>query len=126
MAGPVREPVLLLRLMAEVGGAGEAEEELRLIVPRIEGYAAIEKHTIERYWKIPAYWEITLHLRPLGSAQGVYERLLGLAEGGWTRGAADEADGDRWAVWNAAPGVELLTPRIRWAELQLRSSGATA
>lgn len=81
---------------------------------------------MERYWKTPAYWEITFHLRPLGSAPAVYERLLDLAEGGWTRGEADEADGDRRAVWNAAPGVELLTPRIRWAELQSWRADETA
>lgn len=120
----MNRPTLLLRLMAEVDSAAEAEAELRRVAPRIEAHAAVTQHAIERYWKIPAYWEITLHLRPLGPAPDVYERLLGLAEGGWTHGEPDEDGGGRWAVWNAAPGAVLLTPRIRWAELQLWSSGS--
>ncbi|HYJ79125.1 MAG TPA: hypothetical protein VEW03_05975 [Longimicrobiaceae bacterium] len=109
---------MLLRLMAEVGSAAEGEEELRRAVAVI-ALATVERALVEQYWKIPAYWEITLHLRPAGSPVDLFERLLGLAAAGWTLGDAGD---DRWAVWNWSPGVEFLTPRIRWAELQLRAS----
>ena len=113
---------LLLRLMAQVQDAAEAEKEMRLVAPQIEGYAAIEKHVIEPYWKIPAYQEITLYLRPRDNPSMAYDSLVALAESGWTHGGSEE---DRWGVWNAAaPGTVLLSPRIRWAELQLWYSDA--
>lgn len=106
--------MLLLRLMVEVDDEAQAEEELRRAAAFL-ALATVEKQEIEQYWKIPAYWEITLHLRPEGPPLDPFERLLALATAGWTIG--DPID-DRWAVWNWSPGVEFLTPRTRWAELQ--------
>jgi hypothetical protein len=84
-----------------------------------EPHAAVARHTVEPYWKDPAFWDVTLYLRSAEPARTLFERLLALAERGWTVGEAEDADEDRWAVWNPAPGVELLTPRVRWAELQV-------
>ena len=104
--------MLLLRLMVEVDDAAQAEAETRRATSSIA--ATVERESIEQYWKIPAYWEITLQLRPIASSLDLYERLVATVAEGWTLG---EPDGDgRWAVWNWSPGAEFLTPRTRWAE----------
>lgn len=112
---------LLLRLMVEVGSVAEAEEVKNGVAPQIEPYAVIEKYTIETYWKIPAYHEVALFLRPHGDPSRAYNGLIDLAQGGWTHGGSPQ---DRWTVWNPSPGALLLSSEIKWAELQLWYSEA--
>lgn len=107
--------MLLLRLMVEVDDEAQAEDELRRAVSFV-ALATVERRHIEQYWKIPEYWEIALHLRPAGSPLELFERLHALVAGGWTLG---DPGSHRWAVWNWSPGVEFLTPRVRWAEIQV-------
>ncbi|HEX2202472.1 MAG TPA: hypothetical protein VHG91_04215 [Longimicrobium sp.] len=112
---------LLLRAMVEVGSAAEAGMEARRIAARVAPFAEVARSTAARYEKVPYYWEVTLYLRPAaGSARALFERLRSEAAAGWTAGAGHDDDDDgRWAVWNAVPGAQLLSPRVRWAELQL-------
>ena len=107
---------LLLRLMVEMLNVASAEKETSMITSQIEAYAAIENHTVEQYWKIPAYQEITLYLRPHGNPHAAYNSLVASATSGWTHGGSEK---DRWAVWNPAPGAALLSPNVKWAELSL-------
>jgi hypothetical protein len=115
------EPIILLRLFVEVGGEAEAEAEKREVVSRLEREGTVTVHRFERYWKIAENWEISLYLHPAGPALDVYERLVAMAEAGWTIGELTdgEVEQERWSVWNAAPGVEFLTPRLVWAHVEL-------
>ena len=113
------EPTLVLRVIADAATHAEAEDEVRRILPRMEAAVPVERWTAKEYWKFPDSWEITLRLRPGGDPLGAYGRVLGLVREGWTVGKHDPGDRFRWAVWNRAPGVELLSPGVRWAEVQL-------
>jgi hypothetical protein len=109
---------IIFRLMAEVPTNESAESEVVRITPQIQRHATIQNHTVEQYWKIPAYQEITLTLKPNPSLITAYDGLVLLAESGWTHGG--EQDGwSQCSVWNPVPKTELLSPSIKWAELSL-------
>lgn len=117
MRAPGTPPLmLLLRLMVEVGSADEAEAQAREAAARLAPYGRNRGHTVEPYWKIPEYWEITCYVDPAGPPHSAYAQVLALAEAGWTTGGDEE---DPWAVWNAEPGAALLAERVRWAEMRL-------
>ena len=113
------EPPLVLRVIAEAATRAEAEDEVRRMVPRVERIAPVERESIEEYWKFPDSWDVTLYLRAGGDPLATYGRLLRLTDEGWTIGEHDPEDRFRWAVWNRAPGVELLSPRVTWAQLDV-------
>jgi hypothetical protein len=114
------EPTILLRLFVEVASQDEAEAEMRRIIPELEGFGRVAPREVERYWKIPENWEIA---HPAGSPLEAYERLIGLTGAEWEIGEVMEEDEDRWAVWNAAPGFQFLSPRVVWASVDLLSNG---
>ncbi|MBC8102635.1 MAG: hypothetical protein H7Z41_08615 [Cytophagales bacterium] len=83
---------ILLRLMAEVPNADEAETIIGSVASQIKAFAKIKKRTVEQYWKIPTYQEITFYLQPFGDADTAYNRLIALVQGAWTHGG-DNQDG---------------------------------
>jgi len=117
------EPIILLRLFVEVASQDEAEAEMRRIIPELEGFGTVAPRKVEQYWKIPENWEITFDLHPAGSPLEVYEQLIALTAAEWEIGEVMEEDEDRWAVWNAAPGFQFLSPRAVWASVDLLPKG---
>ncbi len=113
------EPIILLRLFVEVADQSEAEAEMREILARLEPFGTAEPRKVEQYWKIPENWEIAIDLHPSSSPLEAYERLIALTAAEWEIGEATEEEQDRWAVWNAAPGFEFLSPRAVWASVDL-------
>lgn len=108
---------LLLRVFLEVEDEARARDVLRSVIePTLAPHAGLRDVTIERYWKMPEWFEITADLDPLYDPMAVYDRLLALAEAGWTR-SDDRSSRD--AVWNPVSGALLLAPEVRWAHLQL-------
>ncbi|HEX6913099.1 MAG TPA: hypothetical protein VF142_22000 [Longimicrobium sp.] len=117
------EPIILLRLFVEVDSRAEAEAEVPRITSRLERFGAVETRKVEQYYKIEEYWEIALDLHPAGAPLEAYEGLIGMAAAGWKIGEVVDEQEDRWAVWNAEPGVEFLTPRVAWASVDLLPFG---
>lgn len=119
-------PLLVLRLISELPGADAdaAEAEAREAEARLLPVLAVTQRKVARYRKFADAWEITLHLSPADS--GTFDAVLALARAGWEGGdlPTEEFGEDRWAVWNPAAGAELLTPRVRWAHLDLFEAGA--
>ena len=114
---------LLLRVFVESGDTAHAADLLESeIVPTLARHTRIGDRTIERYGKIPEWYELTLHLQPLGDPRDAYDRVVGLASDGWT--SSDDAPGGD-TVWNPAPGSTFVTPEVRWAHLQLWFGDAT-
>lgn len=108
---------LLLRVFLHVEDEARARDVLQTVIePTLAPHAGMRDVTIEQYWKIPEWFEITLELDPTYEAHAVYDRLVALAEAGWTR--SDDAPG-RDAVWNPANSAVFLAPEVRWAHLQL-------
>ena len=104
-------------MFVETGDTAQAEDLLESeIVPTIARHARVGDRTIERYWKIPEWFELTLHLQPLGDPREAYDRVVGLAGDGWT--SCDDAPGGD-TVWNPTPRSTFLAPEVRWAHLQL-------
>lgn len=115
---------LVVRAMVEVASAAEAGMEARRISARVAPFAEVARSTVARYEKIAHFWEVTLHLHPPArSANAVFDRLRAEAAAGWTVGERGPEDVDRWAVWNAMPGLQLFSPRVQWAEIQLWREG---
>lgn len=119
-------PVIQVRAIAEVGDERGAEDEMRRIAPLLEALAPVVEVRVEEYPKFADNWSLSFVLRPAGFPHTLFERVLALAASGWTIGEVDaeEEDPERWAVWNEEPGVEFLTPRVRWAHVQLWDRGA--
>ncbi len=114
---------LLLRLLLQVEDEARARDVLLgVIEPTLAPHAGMRDVTIEQYWKIPEWFEITSELEPLYDPRAVYDRLLALAEAGWTR---SDDPSSRDAVWNPTTGAIFLAPEVRWAHLQLWLEEAT-
>jgi len=109
---------LLLRLYAELADAEEAEQLRCAITPQIEAHARIEEHESEPYWKIPAYYGLTLRLRPYGDPSMAFDNLVALSASGWTFSGGPLPHA-RDAVWNPSPGADFLSPKVKWAHLDL-------
>ena len=108
---------LLLRVFLQAEDEARARDVLRgVIEPTLAPHAGMRDVAVEQYWKIPEWFEITLELDPLYDPQAVYDRLLALAEAGWTR---SDDPSSRDAVWNPVGGTLFLAPEVRWAHLQL-------
>ena len=108
---------LLLRVFVETDDVAQAQHLLEgEIVPTLARHARIGDREIERYWKIPHWFELTLRLQPLGDAREAYQRVVGLARDGWT--SSDDAPGGD-TVWNPTADSTFLAPEVRWAHLQL-------
>ena len=123
----MQQVYLILRLMAEVGSETEAREVIDSIAPEIEACGKIEEQEIERYWKIPEYYEITLSVYPRveSSLRESFDCLIALSGSGWEFGDSTEeslhAGESAWAVWNPSSGQTLLSPTVRWVHLQTHS-----
>lgn len=110
---------LLLRVMTEVETADAAGAEVRMVLAALTTAATtVTSEPSERYWKIPAYWELTFWIDPSIPVHDAFDRLVDVAEAGWTV-SAPGMDVDRWAVWNAGGGTVLFTSRVRWASLEV-------
>jgi len=119
-------------LFVEAASEAEARQVLAdVIAPTLAPKADLGVPSVERYWKIPEWFEVTLDLAPLGRVpagvargwRATFARIVALAGAGWTPGGdADAPD----AVWNATPGVLFLAPEVRWAHLQLWSEDIDA
>lgn len=116
------EPMILLRLFVAVPNQAEAEAEARRVTSALQEFGP-EMREVEQYWKILENWEVAAYIRPTGPAVESWERLIGMAAAGWTLGEVREGEQDRWAVWNAQPGIEFLSPRAVWASVDLLPFG---
>ncbi len=101
--------------MVEADDIDAAKAFQRTVRPIIESHAPIARSEVDQYWKISDWYEITFELRPTDDPTRVYRDLLGLGDGGWT--SYGDAT-DRSSAWNPTSGSELLSHRVRWAELQ--------
>ncbi len=119
---PDREPVLVLRLMVDVADGAETAAEIARATELAAPHPLIGS-SVKRYHKFPDCWEVTLRFRPVRSGVVSFERLLAMAGGGWHRTPANDDDEFRDAVWNPAPGAELVSPRVGWGHLLLYKPG---
>lgn len=120
------DPRIQVRVIAEVGDGRGAEAEMRRIAPLMEAFAPVVEVRVEEYPKFAHNWSLSFVLRAAELPHTLFERVLALAADGWLIGELDpeEEDPERWAVWNETPGTEFLTPRVRWAHVQLWDQGA--
>lgn len=117
------DATLIVRVMVEVETAAEAEEEMRTVASLVDAHGAVVGHRIKQYWKIPEFWDVAVDLHPPDPPSAAFDAVLALAPAGWTVGEPNDGVGrdeqHLWAVWDAAPGVTFLTPRVRWSEVSL-------
>lgn len=106
-----------LRLFAEVNDQPTAENIRRLIVEKLAGHGEIvHSDAPKTYWKIPAYYEVFVVLRPSGPVSQVFDNLLMALAPNWVE--VHRYTEGSWAVWNASPDSTFFMPEVRWANLE--------
>jgi len=84
------------RLMIEVRDKADALEHAGNFRRNIENIAEVVSCTVEQYWKIPAYQDMTFYLMA-DDELAAFDKLKALAYCGWTSNGDDYF---RTSVWN--------------------------
>ena len=106
------EATLFLRLFVEVDTEASALEIDRKVISLISKFVSIESQSIQKYWKIPEYYEIFLKLNSLYNLRDTYQEILKILASGWEQ--HDEYEN----IWNPGPGKKFALEEVKWAHLE--------
>lgn len=111
---------ILLRIFAE-----EPSEELarRNVASRVgeltKKYANIFDVKIEKYWKIPQYFEIAIRFSPLDEVDSVFNKIISILGTGWQMQQPSES------IWNySSYGSDFALNSVRWAHIEVLGTGS--
>lgn len=104
---------LLLRVFVEVGSQDEASKVAVRIANLVGGFSSITHRTIEKYWKIPEYYELFFRLKPFEDGTSAYEKGLKILGDGWISVNSTES------VWTPDEGGRFGIDDVRWASFEL-------
>jgi len=108
---------IMLRLFTAVPNEAEAERVASLARAMLADHGRIcRADRVQRYWKIPEYFEIFLVLQPGAASQAAFNSIMDALATGWDVHRF-ETGGD-WAVWNPSASAIFHLPKVRWANVE--------
>ena len=72
---------VVLRLFAATDDPSVADDLAGLVASKAGKFGGVQTRPVERYWKIPEYYEVGIELRPDGEASVAYEGMLARVAG---------------------------------------------
>ena len=112
--------ILLLRLYLEVSTKEDADAIVSSLIDSMKSKCSENSRIINKYWKIPEYFEAFLKLEPSGKSKDNFYDLLEIIGRDWD--VYDEQEDELWAVWNYSANKQIVHPAIKWANLELKMS----
>ena len=67
---------VVLRLFAATDDPSIADDLAVVVASKAAKFGGVQTRPVERYWKIPEYYEVGIELRPHGDASAAYEGML--------------------------------------------------
>ena len=107
---------VVLRLFAAIDDPSVADDLAGLVASKAGKFGGVQTRPVERYWKIPEYYEVGIELRPDGEASAAYEGLLAELATGWERHGSPE---EPWAIWNPSAEGRCFSPLVTWMSLDM-------
>ncbi len=104
--------ILFLRLFTEVDTEASALEVAKRIIALIIKFAKVENQSVQKYWKIPEYYEIFFKLSSLHNLPEDYQSILEILGTGW------EQASDYESIWNPGDGKKFFVEEVKWAHLE--------
>jgi hypothetical protein len=107
-------PVLVARFMLERQSLAAATADAQQLCALVGRFGTLERLMVERYWKIPEWFEAALHLRTRDRPAAFVALCDTLAPA--CQRSSGEADA-HWAVWDARTDSPLAVPgldSVRW------------
>ena len=120
---PVRWQQIILRLFAETDDPSVAYYIAGVVESKAGKLGAVQSRPVERYWKIPEYYEVGIVLRPDGAAIDAVECILAQLATGWDRHGSES---DLWAIWNPSEDGSCFSSLVRWISLNMFWTGSDA
>ena len=102
---------LSLRLFFEAQTESEALDFVNTLLPVLSESGRVIEKIIQKYWKIPEYFEIFFHIETEEMSDS-YSKVLKELGTGWNELNQYES------VWNDWAEGKLLDKRIKWAHLE--------
>lgn len=113
---PAARWLIALRLFAETDDLEVADDLASVVVARAGRFGEVRTRPVERYWKIPEYFEVDIELHLDGEVSAAYEGVLADLATGWERhGSPDEP----WAIWNPSSECQCFSALVTWMSLDV-------
>lgn len=106
------DTIIFLRLFVEIDTEELALEIAKKIVTLISEFAKVENQSIEKYWKIPEYYEIFFKLNSVQNIHRDYSSILEKLGSGW------EPSNKYESIWNPGGESKFIIEEVRWAHLE--------
>jgi hypothetical protein len=115
--------LITLRLFAETDDPSVANDIAGVVESKAGKLGGVQTRPVERYWKIPEYYEVGIDLRPNGEAIAAVECMLAELATGWDRHGSGS---DLWAIWNPSEEGRCFSSLVRWMSLDVSWMGSDA
>lgn len=113
---------IVVRVMVGADSVDTAQPLAAIIEERIRPFGLITRRQIERYWKIPEWFEIDFVLHLPSASNETFDSVLAAIADGWDRHVLGE--GEAWAVWTPQTG-SFCFPDARWANVEYYPDSAS-
>lgn len=110
---------VVLRLFAATDDPTVADDLAGVIASKAGKFGGVQTRPVERYWKIPEWYEVDIELCPAGEAIVAYEGMLAELANGWERHGSPE---EPWAVWNPSATGRCFSALVTWMSLDMYRS----
>ncbi|WZO99895.1 Imm31 family immunity protein [Isosphaeraceae bacterium EP7] len=120
---PTRWRLISLRLFAETDDPRVANDIAAMIESKAGKLGGVQTQPVERYWKIPEYYEVSIDLRPDDETIVAVECMLAELATGWDRHGSGS---DLWAIWTPSEEGLCFAPLVRWMSLDVSWMGSDA
>lgn len=103
---------IFLRLFAEADSEKTASEIRQVLIESIGTFSSVEDSAVQRYWKIPNYYEIFLKLAPANGVEEDFLKIRNKLGRGW------EQQGEFECIWNPNETNFFSIKKVKWAHLE--------
>lgn len=107
--------LIVLRLFAATHDMRVADDLAGVVASKASRFGAVQTRPVERYWKIPEYYEVGIFLHPNGEALAAFEGMLAELATGWNRAWPE----DPWPTWKPSAEGRCFSPLVTWMSLHM-------
>lgn len=102
---------ILLRVFAEVSSDVEASEVGRILSNSVATFGHVTVFNVEKYWKIPNYFEVSLEIRGPNLNNCVCKKIAKVLGNGWVEAGNS-------LIWNSTVKARFMDSKVKWANLE--------
>ena len=108
--------LITVKLLGKLPDEGAALCFGNEVEARITLFGGVRQSGMQRYWKIPEWFELLFTLQPSTDPELAFNGILSSLGDGWERHEISAEE--QWAVWNPTQSSAFFSPHIRWANVE--------